>query len=229
MTEKPKITIIADDRERQSGVIGYLSGFPDVGVVVGRLSTGDYLADNRLIFERKTLNDFVMSLISGRLFKQATGLVQSRYKPVMILEGTGRNLSESGIRREALQGALISLSLIYGIPILRAMDATETARLIRYAAFQIRTIAGGGLANRSGYQPKTRARRQVFILQGLPGIGPKKAKKLLERFGSIERIIAASVAELEMVDGISKTIAEKIKWAVHEEEMSYGLYAEFDI
>ncbi|MGB9499171.1 MAG: ERCC4 domain-containing protein [Dissulfuribacterales bacterium] len=229
MPNNSKITVIADDRERKSHVIECLSGMPDVEVKISRLLTGDYLADNRLVFERKTLNDFAMSIIDGRLFKQVARLANSRYKPVLILEGTGRDLSETGIRREAIQGALISISLIYGIPVLRAMDSNETARLIRYAALQICTIAGGGLSNRAGYQPKTKFKRQLFILQGLPGVGPKKAKKLLDMFGSVERIVAASVEELQIVDGISNTIAEKIKWAVHEEKAVYGFNDDFEI
>ncbi|MBC2716594.1 MAG: nuclease [Desulfobacteraceae bacterium] len=229
MPENLKITIVADDRERQSRVIKYLSEMPDVAVEIARLSTGDYLADNRIVFERKTLNDFAMSIIDGRLFKQAARLANNRYKPVVILEGTGRDLSVNGIRREAMQGALISISLIYGIPVLRAMDSYETASLIRYAAFQIRSITGGGFSNRAGYQPKTKSKRQLFILQGLPGIGPKKAKKLLDMFGSVERIIAASVEEIQIVDGISNRLAEKIKWAVHEETAAYGFHDDFDI
>lgn len=62
----------------------------------------------------------------------------------------------------------------------------------------------------------------LLILQGLPGIGPKKAKNLLTIFGSIEGIIAAHVEELQLVDGIGKSIAEKIKWAVCEEKSVYG-------
>ena len=229
MPKNYRITVVADDRERQSHVIKFLSEMPDVEVKISRLPTGDYLADNRLVFERKTLKDFAISIIDGRLFKQVARLAKNRYKPVMILEGTGRDLSETGIRREALQGALISIGLIYGIPVLRAMDSNETARLIRYATFQIRSIAGGGLSNRGGYQPKTKSKRQMFILQGLPGVGPKKAKKLLDRFGSIERIVAASVEELQIVDGISKTIAGKINWAIHEEQSGYGFHDNFDI
>lgn len=229
MTKNSRITIVADDRERQSPVIGFLSDMPDVDVKISRLATGDYLADNRLVFERKTLNDFAISIIDGRLFAQVSRLANIRYKPVLILEGTGRDLSENGIHRDALQGALISASLVYGIPVLRAMDPHETARLIRYATKQVNIIANGGISKRAGYLPKTKPKRQIFILQGLPGIGPKKAYNLLNMFGSVEAIIAASIEELERVDGISKTIAQKIKWAVQEEKIAYGFESDFII
>lgn len=222
MAENERVRIIADDRERQSRVSELLSEMPEFDVTISRLPTGDYLADHRLIFERKTLLDFAMSIIDGRLFGQMSRLASQRHKPVLILEGTGQDLAGNGIRRDAVQGALISVSLIYGIPVLRAMDEAETARVIRYATLQVKKIAQLGMSKRSGYQPKTKSRRQQFILQGLPGIGPKKAQKLLERFGSVERIVCATMEELETVDGISRLIAEKIKWAVHEEQVGYG-------
>ena len=63
-----RITVIADDRERKSQVIQFLSKMKNVSVAIKRLSLGDYLVENRLVFERKTLNDFALSIIDGRLF-----------------------------------------------------------------------------------------------------------------------------------------------------------------
>jgi ERCC4-type nuclease len=118
--------------------------------------------------------------------------------------------------RAAMQGALITVSLILGIPVLRSKDPSETAKLIVYIARQIESMAGGGV-HRHGYRPKTKRKRQLFILQGLPGVGPEKAERLLAMFGSVEAVISASSSELQIVDGIGKSIADKIKWAVSEE------------
>ena len=111
-----RITVIADDRERKSEVIQFLSEMKNVSVGIKRLSIGD-LVDNRLVFERKTLNDFALSIIDGRLFSQAIRLVSSKYNSVLILEGTGKELTETGIRREAMQGALITVSIVLGVPV----------------------------------------------------------------------------------------------------------------
>ena len=127
------IHIIADDRERKGSVIQILRDMEEVVVQIDRLSTGDYFADHILVFERKTLKDFASSIIDGRLFRQMTRLAKSTFKGVLILEGTGRELSEMGVRREALQGALINTSLILGIPVLRSKGPFETAKLIVYA------------------------------------------------------------------------------------------------
>ena len=70
---------------------------------------------------------------------------------------------------------------------------------------------------RHGYRPKGFRKRQQFILQGLPGIGPKKASRLLNRFGSVEAVITASSIELQSVKGISQGIADRIRLVVSEE------------
>jgi DNA excision repair protein ERCC-4 len=214
------INIIADDRECKSEVIESLSQIEDVEVNIRRLSMGDYQIDNRLIVERKTLKDFVVSIIDGRLFKQMIRLANSNSKAVLIIEGTASDTAELGMTREAMQGALITVSLILGIPVLRSKGPSETAKLMVYIGRQIESMARGGL-HRHGYRPKGKRRTQLFILQGLPGIGPERAERLLNRFGSVEAAISASSSNLQSVDGIGKSIADKIRWAVSERVTPY--------
>jgi len=215
------INIIADDREQKSEVIRLLSGMENVKLEIRRLSVGDYQVDNRVIVERKTLKDFAISIIDGRLFKQMIRLAGSTLTGVLILEGTVSNAAGLGITREAMQGALITVSLILGIPVLRAKDSTETSKLIVYIARQIESIARGGV-HRQGYRSKDKRKKQLFILQGLPGVGPERAGRLLDKFGSVEGVISAGSDELQKVYGIGKNVAGKIKWAVSEEMKLYG-------
>jgi ERCC4-type nuclease len=214
------IHIIADDRECKSEVIASLLQIEDVDVTIRRLSMGDYEIKNRLIVERKTLKDFAVSIIDGRLFKQMIRLANSNSKAVLIIEGTASDTAELGMTREAMQGALITVSLILGIPVLRSKGPSETAKLMVYIGRQIESMAMGGV-QRHGYRPKTKRKRQLFILQGLPGVGPGRADRLLARFGSVEAAISASSSELQSVDGIGKNVAEKIKWTVSEPVTPY--------
>ncbi len=48
-------------------------------------------------------------------------------------------------------------------------------------------------------------------LDNVPGIGPARRKALLRRFGSIERIRAASLAELLQADGVTRPVAQSLK------------------
>jgi excinuclease ABC subunit C len=48
-------------------------------------------------------------------------------------------------------------------------------------------------------------------LDEIAGIGPKRKKALIKRFGSLKAIAAASVEELASVEGISREVAERVK------------------
>ena len=216
------IHIIADDRECKSEVIDSLSQIEDVKVSIQRLSMGDYQVDNRLIVERKTLKDFAVSIIDGRLFKQMLCLANSNSKATLIIEGTASDTAELGMTRESIQGALITVSLILGIPVLRSKDPSETAKLMVYIGRQIESMAMGGV-QRHGYRPKNKRKRQLFILQGLPGVGPERAGRLLDHFGSVEAAISATSSELQSVDSFGKGVADKIRWVVSEQSQPFGV------
>jgi ERCC4-type nuclease len=218
---KPNINIIIDDRERSQTIHQALIAMEGVSCERQRLAIGDFQVDGRFLFERKTLPDFAVSVIDGRLFKQMTQLAMSPLNGVLVLEGSSRDLKPSGVRREALQGALITTSLTLGIPVLRAFNADETARLMVYTARQVRFAASRGLP-RSGYRPKGKRKQQLHILQSLPGVGPARAARLLARFGSVRNVLNASLENLITVEGIGSETARNIDWAVREPEAAYG-------
>ena len=91
-----------------------------------------------------------------------------------------------------------------------------------YAARQVNLVAGGGIP-RHGSRPKGRRKRQLFILQGLPGVGKQRAARLLEKFGSVQAVVTASYEGLQSVEGAGKHIAEQIRWAVNEPMQPYSL------
>lgn len=219
---RPLVTVVwADDREAASPVPAALKELPGVKLHYKRLAVGDYLVNGRCVFERKTLSDFAGSIVDGRLFVQADKLARSTIPSAIILEGRGSDLPAIHMRRESLQGAMISLSLIFHLPVLRAIDASETAKLMVYASEQIIRHESDGVS-RYGRRPKCKRRMQLRILQGLPGIGPTRAAQLLDQFGSVGAVMIASQERLQQVGGLGSKTAMGIREALQELAPSYG-------
>jgi len=214
------IRIVVDDREQRCGIIEVLEATQGVSVSISRLACGDYEVEDNLLFERKILTDLAVSIKDGRIFRQGCRLAQSHKRGIIILEGTSRDLVASNMRREALQGALISLAVFLGIPLLRSLNLQETANLMLYTARQSRAIARGALP-RHGIRPRGKRKTQLHILQGIPGVGPERACTLLDTFGSVEAALAASMEELLSIKGIGKNTVDAIYWAVREPDVEY--------
>ena len=64
---------------------------------------------------------------------------------------------------------------------------------------------------RGGYRPKRLKSKQLYILQGLPQIGPELARRLLRQFGTVSNVMNATIFELMAVEGIGRVSAERIR------------------
>lgn len=211
--QRRPIRVLANDREAGGGVVTAWRQMADVEVEVCRLKLGDYETDGRCVFERKTMTDLAASLADGRLFAQAHRLANSGALTALVLEGRGSDLAQSRMRREALLGAMVSLTLVFALPVLRSHDPEETARILVYAAGQLRRHETNVSLFR-GNRPRTKRRTQLRILQSLPGIGPVRAQRLMDHFGSVEAVMTASEGQLQAVVGLGEEVARKIRWAL---------------
>jgi len=205
---KENVQVVVDDRERPSGVVPELEKLGRIVVRIEHLSLGDYCIDGAVLIERKTAADFAQSLIDGRLFGQAGRMAALSMGPAYILEGTSVEWFGLGVSREALQGALVTLMLIFDVPVFRSSDPAESARLILYIGSQLVRLRDSEYVPYRQAKAKRKKSRQLRVLQSLPGVGPDRAKRLLERFGTVRACFGASTEEIMEVEGIgSKTAA----------------------
>ncbi len=210
--EKPKniVEIIVDHRERASGVVEELSKYPDVQILVKELPVADYILSDRVAVERKSVQDFVNSIIDGRLFEQAAALAQAFSRPIIVVEGkdiyTARRVHPNAIR-----GAMATLAVDYGIPIVFTKDAADTAAFLRVIARREQLKESRAPRIRGDKRILSLPEMQLFIVESLPYVGPKLARQLLKHFETVERVFTASERELSLVEGIGPKRAKEIR------------------
>ena len=211
LTDYPKekqIKIIADHREYRSPVVRNLT-IKDAFVEPQQLNTGDYVLSTRIGVERKTVDDFLQSLIDGKLFDQISRLRDAYPRPILIIEGDGL-LTKRNISHNAIFGSIVSITVDFGVPIITTKNPLETADLLYIMAKREQRDEKRPIAVRGEKTPMSLREKQQFIVEGLPNVSAVLAKRLLDRFGSIKDIVNASDEELQEVAGIGKGIASEI-------------------
>jgi ERCC4-type nuclease len=200
--------LLVDSAERHAALVELARQCDDFTVHIEHLAVGDYWIDRGIVVERKTYADFALSLADGRLFLQAAKLSRCPHRPVVLLEGP-RPLQMPQIHPLALKGAMASLAVMWRLPVLLARDPEDSLTILRFLANQLRSSQSG--LKRYDRKPKRLASRKLYVLQGLPGVGPALAHRLLLEFGSVERVMTADEEELMRVRGVGRQKAVRIR------------------
>jgi Fanconi anemia group M protein len=199
---------VVDFREKPSGIIELMIA-GGVDVQVKQVAYGDFILDGVITVERKTSDDFVVSIIDGRLFRQVANLKKNCDHPVLLIEGnpfrTGLSMSRSAIR-----GALLNVQTVWKVPVVYSQTMEDSLELMQIMACQFKKMTTV-MAPRAGYRPRRLSTRQLFVLQSFPGIGPYLAKRLLTHFGSVAAVLGASSEALKGVKGVGRVTAETIR------------------
>lgn len=203
-----QVKIIVDHREYRSNVVKNLA-VKGTLVEPNQLDVGDYVLSSRIGVERKEVDDFLESLISGKLFKQISQLRNAYSRPILILEGENL-LTKRNINHNAIFGSLASITVDFGIPILTTKDASETADLLNVLAKREQREDKKEVAIRGEKTQMSIHERQQFLIEGLPNVSAVIAKRLLAHFSSIKNIANATEEELIQVSGVGKNISYEI-------------------
>lgn len=206
--DQHKEKIIIDYREKNCLVPSHLKklGFE---IEFKELKVADYLIKD-IVIERKTVSDFICSMINGRLLNQLEELQQYENK-LLVIEGIDEQElysddNHSGMNANSIRGFLLSILLRHKIPIIFAKNYEDTAKFISILSKKKTKEPPLNIKKKS----LNKKEQLQFILEGFPGIGPKTAKKLLEKFGTIKKIVNASEEELKNVLGKKADIIKEI-------------------
>lgn len=207
-SKKPTVKIIVDHRESRSPVMRFLTQ-KDITVEPQQLDVGDYIISSRIGVERKTVDDFLSSLIEGKLFVQMKNLRGTFSRPLLLIEGEGL-LTKRNISHKAIFGSFTAIMVDFGIPIITTHDPQETADFLAVMAQREQKEGDRAVAIRGEKTARSISEQQQFLVEGLPNVSAVLAQRLLQHFGSVRAMANATEEELCQVPGIGKTIASDI-------------------
>ncbi|MFH1324986.1 MAG: DEAD/DEAH box helicase [Nanoarchaeota archaeon] len=214
--EGQKIKVIVDHREKASPVIKELI---ELGafIILEKLDNADYLLSSRVGIEFKTSEDFVNSLIDGRLLNQLKDIKNKFEKPLVVVEGEQDIYSIRNVHPNSLRGMLAAITISYGIPIIFTKNSKETASFFNIIAKREQQDQGNDFTQHGEKREMSLKDWQEYIIASLPGVGNTLAKPLLREFKSVKNIVNADVEALQKVEKIGPVKAKKIKEVVDGE------------
>lgn len=177
----------------------------------------------------------ITGITPGDDYAAMRDVLTRRYKKVAAGEGKRPDLvfvdggkGQLGVAIEVMQEVGLEDILLVGIakgeerkPGLETMIFSDTGEMLNlekdnpglHLLQQIRDEAHRFAI--TGHRAKRAKARMHSSLEDIDGIGAKRRKALLTRFGGLEGVKSASIDEIAQVEGISLTLAEKIYEQLH--------------
>jgi len=210
------VKVIIDNRELHSNIINLLIE-KGIEVEIKNLEVGDFIASDRVVIERKTVKDFLQSIIDKRIFEQASKMNETYEKPIIIIEGEEDIYSERNIHPNALRGVIISLAVDFKIPIIFSQSEEETALFIQKLAEREQIEQKRIPSIRNEKKPLQDKYIQEYIVSSLPGVGRTTAIKMLEHFKNLQNIFNAKQEDLKNVERIGEEKSKRIREIIERE------------
>jgi Fanconi anemia group M protein len=209
------VEIVVDQRELDSSIAKDLSTREGIETRLETLAVGDYVLSDRVAVERKSVADFLDTLVGGdrSLFEQIGDLSRAYARPLLILEGD-RLYEERNVHPGAIRGALASLAVDFDVSVLQTRDEDDTAELLSTIASREQTERDRSVSVHGGKSAKTLSEQQEYVVSAIADIGPVTAQSLLERFGSVEAVMTAREEDLLDVPGVGEVTASRIREVV---------------
>ncbi|SEH17536.1 fanconi anemia group M protein [Natronorubrum sediminis] len=216
--EGETIEIVADQREMDANIARDLSRREEIDIRLETLEVGDYVCSDRVVIERKSVADFVDSLVGGErsIFEQVGAMARHYSRPIVLVEGEGL-YEQRDIHPNAIRGALSSLAVDFGASVLRTESEDESTELLAVLAGREQQTSDREVSVHGEKGAKTVAEQQEYVVSSIAEIGPVTARSLLEEFGTVEAVMIASEDELQEADGVGSVTAERMREVIGTE------------
>jgi len=179
-------------------------------VNVTKLDFGDYMVGEDVTIERKTIFDLASTLTQRFLFDQIFKMREAYPKAFVIVEGYMGILRRfRRITPESINGALFALAQ-NGVPMVPTIDYKDTALFLVVGAKQLAKEDRIPAIIRHRTKTESISEQQLYLVAGLPHVGPVLSNNLLRYFGMPRRVLRATQQELMEVADIGPKIAQDI-------------------
>ncbi|TYL39747.1 Hef nuclease [Natronococcus pandeyae] len=216
--EGETVEVVADQREMDANIARELSRREEYEVRLETLDVGDYVLSDRVVVERKSVADFVDSLVGGdrSVFEQVGAMGRHYARPIVVVEGEGL-YEQRDVHPNAVRGALSSLAVDFGASVLRTESEGDTTDLLAVIAGREQETSNREVSVHGEKQAKTLAEQQEYVVSSIAEIGPVTARSLLGEFGTVEAVMIATEEELMEAEGVGRVTAERIREVIGTE------------
>jgi ERCC4-type nuclease len=198
----------SNEASQNPETVADLRGFNIDIAVSSLIGTGaDIVPSSRIGIQRKTYDDLSSSISNGRLFSEMDELVSSYEIPILMIEGI--EPTRSHMQATSVEGVLAFLCRT--IP-----DIRIVVRPNRYTcSLFIKSLIFGEQTDRH-HMPSLKQWKQaddlnearLAITQQLPGIGPRKSRRMLREKKTIDEVAQLSEIDLRRYTYRSKEAAK---------------------
>jgi ERCC4-type nuclease len=215
------MTIVVDSREPTATIITPLVSSANAdGIEVRQeaLDAGDFVTGDYII-ERKRYDDFVHRMLEtevdvwDQMMAVRAAAEELDKVPVLLMEGGWEStLRHVNISSEQLTKAIASVVTMDCV-VAHTFDHGSTVNFVMKLA-DSREHSTSRIRETPSVPDELIPR---YMVEGVPGVGPSKAQKLLDEFGTPLAVFNADVSELTSVSGIGTATAQRVQDAVRTE------------
>tara|TARA_R110000744_G_scaffold7587_3_gene26340 strand:- start:7 stop:696 length:690 start_codon:yes stop_codon:yes gene_type:complete len=194
------------------------------------IEIGDYVFDD-VCFEAKSATDFLGSVLSKRMWTQLDNMDRHYKTNIVIIHGDMQEAIINVIENSPSKMPIGARSIMLNNKFLGAIGritldtdikpfwvtSEEEAALIITAVCKMKPITREAIEP-SVFKRLTTDDLRLDVLSGIKGVSIKKAKELIKIYGSIMEIGECSAYELQAIEGIGETLAQRILTTLHSEE-----------
>ena len=194
------------------------------------IEIGDYVFDN-VCFEAKSTTDFLGSVMNKRLWTQLDNMDRHYETNVVIIYGDMQEAIHNVIQHSPSKMPIATRSIMLNNKFLGAIGrivldtdakpfwvkSEEEAALIITAVSKMKPITRETIAPQI-FKRITTDDLRIDLLSSIKGVSIKKAKQMINQYGSIMEIGECSTFELQAIEGIGETLAKRIISTLNSEE-----------